>query len=159
MDKAEIGAWAETFAADLLIAGTKVPIDRVLDVHLDVIQALRRRGMTWTGLSLILTRGGARRANGGVISPGQLRAAVSRLLRRGTGDDFELTQVSGTTEPATSPVTRSSRPAPSNWRKSILPSSGPEPETVNSVSNPLTTKDLTDDDIATALHRISRRLP
>lgn len=155
----EIDIWAKSFAEDLLIAGTTVPIDRVLGVHLDTIKVLRKRGVTWTGLSLILTRGGARRADGGAISAGQLRAAVSRLIRNGTKN-----------EPKQSPRLKSSKAAPQTPNKPLQspeqhrrelppPPSLTALETVHLMQDLATSKDLTDDEITAALHRIGRRTP
>jgi hypothetical protein len=74
--------WAEAFVAELTVGGERVPFERVLAHHLDEVGKLRATsGLTWRGITSLLTRAGARRADGGLISPDQLRVGYARLVR------------------------------------------------------------------------------
>lgn len=82
MDKDTIQTWAEHFVSDLDVGGERVPLDRVIAAHLASFEALRASGLTWRAIAAIIARAGGRRANGRPISPDQLRADVSRLVKR-----------------------------------------------------------------------------
>jgi hypothetical protein len=76
-------SWAENFAADLTVEGERVPFERVLAHHLDVVARLRATsGLTWRSMASLLARAGARRADGGQISADQLRVSYARLMRQ-----------------------------------------------------------------------------
>ena len=75
-------SWAEKFAAELTVESERVPFERVLAHHLDVIAKLRAMsGLTWRSIAALLARAGARRADGGPISADQLRVGYARLTR------------------------------------------------------------------------------
>jgi len=75
-------SWAEAFVAELTVGGERVPFERVLAHHLDEVRKLRSTsGLTWRGITSLLTRAGARRADGGLISADQLRVGYARLVR------------------------------------------------------------------------------
>jgi hypothetical protein len=83
-------AWARTFVADLSVAGENIPLERVVARHLASIDELRARlGMTWRGIASMLTRAGARRSDGGLISADQLRVSYARLSRKSTSTGAE----------------------------------------------------------------------
>lgn len=82
MTDEEIDAWAKRFVADLTVAGQHVPFDRVLAQHLDKLDALRARGLTWPAIANVLSSAGACRRDGRPISHDQLRADVPRLRRK-----------------------------------------------------------------------------
>jgi hypothetical protein len=76
-------SWAEKFAAELTVEGERVPFERVLAHHLDVVARLRATsGLTWRSMASFLARAGARRADGGQISADQLRVSFARLTRQ-----------------------------------------------------------------------------
>ena len=76
-------SWAEKFAAELTVESERVPFERVLAHHLDVIAKLRAMsGLTWRSIAALLARAGARRADGGPISADQLRVSYARLTRQ-----------------------------------------------------------------------------
>ena len=76
-------SWAEKFAAELTVESERVPFERVLAHHLDVIAKLRAMsGLTWRSIAALLARAGARRADGGPISADQLRVGYARLTRQ-----------------------------------------------------------------------------
>jgi hypothetical protein len=72
-------SWAEIFTAELTVSGEHIPLERVIVRHIGAFSELRRLGMTWRGISALLVRAGARRADGGLISPDQLRVSYARL--------------------------------------------------------------------------------
>jgi hypothetical protein len=80
MDRAEIDTWAGDFIADLQVGGERIPLDRVLARHLDMIGPLLSHGLTWND------RACWRAPNGRPISPERLRANVERLQKRYTKD-------------------------------------------------------------------------
>ena len=82
METKEIDNWARAFAADLTIGGEDVPLERVIAAHLSAIASLRAAGLTWRAIAAFLARAGGRQRGGKLISADQLRAAVSRQLRR-----------------------------------------------------------------------------
>ena len=82
MDTNEIEKWARTFVADLTMGGEAVPLDRVIARHLPTIASLRAAGLTWRAIAALLARAGGRRKDGKRISADQMRANVSRQLRR-----------------------------------------------------------------------------
>ena len=84
MDTKEIENWARAFVADLTIGGEAVPFERVIAAHLPSIASLRAAGLTWSAITAFLARAGGRRTNGKPISADQIRADVSRQLRRGS---------------------------------------------------------------------------
>ena len=76
-------SWAEKFAAELTVEGERVPFERVLAHHLDIVARLRATsGLTWRSMASFLARAGARRADGGQISADQLRVGYARLTRQ-----------------------------------------------------------------------------
>lgn len=78
-------AWARTFVADLSVAGENIPLERAVARHLASFDELRAKlGMTWRGIASMLTRAGARRSDGGLISADQLRVSHARLCRKST---------------------------------------------------------------------------
>lgn len=78
----DLKSWAEKFVAELTVGGERVPFERILAHHLDEVAKLRSTsGLTWRSIATLLTRAGARRADGGVISADQLRVGHARLLR------------------------------------------------------------------------------
>jgi hypothetical protein len=75
-------SWAEAFVAELTVGGERVPFERVLAHHLDEVRKLRSTsGLTWRSIASLLTRAGARRADGSLISADQLRVGYARLVR------------------------------------------------------------------------------
>jgi len=75
-------SWAEAFTEELTVAGEHVPLDRLVARHREAFIELRRLGMTWRGISSLLVRAGARRADGGLISSDQIRVSYSRQSRK-----------------------------------------------------------------------------
>ena len=73
-------SWAETFAADMTVAGEQIPLERVIARHLNTFGELRSLGMTWRGIAALLVRAGARRADGRLISADQIRVSHARLV-------------------------------------------------------------------------------
>lgn len=71
--------WAATFTSELTVAGEHVPLDRVVARHSEAFANLRQLGLTWRGISALLARAGARRADGGLISADQLRVSFARV--------------------------------------------------------------------------------
>lgn len=82
MESKEIENCARAFAADLTIGGEYVPLERVIAAHLSAIASLRGAGLTWRAIAAILARSGARQRGGKPMSADQLRAGMSRQLRR-----------------------------------------------------------------------------
>ena len=82
MDTKEIEKWARKFVADLTMGGEAVPLDRVIARHLPTIASLRAAGLTWGAIGALVARAGGRRRDGRPISADQMRADVSRQLRR-----------------------------------------------------------------------------
>jgi hypothetical protein len=78
-------SWAETFAAELTVAGEQIPLDRVIARHIDAFRELRSLGMTWRGIAALLVRAGARRADGSLISADQIRVSHARLVGDNSG--------------------------------------------------------------------------
>ena len=74
-------SWAETFAADLMVDGEHIPLERVIARHLEALKELRQVGMTWSGIARRLVRAGARRADGKLISAAQIRVSYARLTQ------------------------------------------------------------------------------
>lgn len=72
-------SWSETFTAQLIVGDEHVPLDRVVARHADAFEELRGLGMTWRGISQLLMRAGARRADDSLISSDQLRVAYARV--------------------------------------------------------------------------------
>ena len=63
--------------------GERVPFERVLAHHLDIVGRLRATsGLTWRSMASFLARAGARRADGSQISADQLRVSYARLARQ-----------------------------------------------------------------------------
>ena len=159
MDKETIQNWGERFTADLEVDGERVPLDRVIAAHLPVVECLRARGLTWRAIAAIITKAGGRRANGRPISPDQLRADVSRLIKRQTrktdvASIMPAPPGRSLDEPAVAPRTVSvRRPALSPPRatvaKTLLTQSAP-PASMTSGGS----KDVSDSDIAAALARL-----
>jgi len=94
-------SWAEKFVAELTVEGERVPFERVLAHHLDVVAKLRATsGLTWRSMASLLTRAGARRADGGPISADQLRVGYARLMRHGEKTSQHETPASEPSLPA-----------------------------------------------------------
>ena len=80
-------SWAETITAQLIVGGEHVPLDRVVARHADAFTELRGLGMTWRGISQLLVRAGARRADDSLISSDQLRVAYARVRKKRASAD------------------------------------------------------------------------
>lgn len=150
MDKGAIQIWAERFAADLQVGDERVPLERVIAAHLDELQSLRARGLTWGSIASIIARSGGRRANNRLISADQLRAGVSRLVKRPPTElvlaDRHIASHPARQAPKAATKTTSSkldRPAPSTERDRVT--------AIRPPAHSDTTKDPTDADIAVAL--------
>jgi hypothetical protein len=81
MDK-EIDKGLAAFVATLQGPLGQIPFERAVVRHLPLFLGLRQRGLTWTGVAILLTARGVRRADGHQISIEQLRGVVSRQMRR-----------------------------------------------------------------------------
>jgi hypothetical protein len=79
-------SWADTFAAELTVAGEQIPLERVIARHVEAFRELRSLGMTWRGIAALLVRAGARRADGSPISADQIRVSHARLV----GDNSDI---------------------------------------------------------------------
>ncbi|MBR1089379.1 hypothetical protein JQ621_18105 [Bradyrhizobium manausense] len=75
-------SWAADFTEQLIVGDEHVPLDRVVARHADAFTELRELGMTWGGISQLLMRAGALRADGSLISSDQLRVAYARVGKR-----------------------------------------------------------------------------
>lgn len=80
-------SWAATFTAQLIVGDEHVPLDRIVARHAGAFKELRGLGMTWGGISQLLIRAGARRADGSLISSDQLRVAYARVGKRTASAD------------------------------------------------------------------------
>ena len=154
--------WAEAFVAELTVGGEQVPFERVLAHHLDEVGKLRATsGLTWRGITSLLTRAGARRADGGLVSADQLRVGYARLLRHGekaATKPADAPLKRARTQRALKPVDRSL--AGLSPTQPLLAQTGnraaPQPDL--SQSDPVR-DDVSDDEIALALSRITKLPP
>jgi hypothetical protein len=153
-------SWAEAFVAELSVGGERVPFERVLARHLDTISKLRSEsGLTWRSLASLVTRAGARRADGSMISADQLRVGHARLVRH-AAKAAEIAPIKGSPR---SKDRRVAKPEPS----SVIDLPMPRPrvaanltaaESVSPKPKPASTnrEDVSDDEIALALSRLTK---
>lgn len=153
-------SWAETFAAELTVAGERVPFDRVLARHLDTVTTLRTEsGLTWRSLSSLLSRAGVRRADGRLISLDQIRVSYARLTRVASAKDARAVASSSEQPGRSIPQEKPSEPL----AKARTPRLRLRPDnTVRSAA--VTTRllsnidddEVSSDDIAVALARLNK---
>jgi hypothetical protein len=151
-------SWAETFVAELTVGGERVPFERVLARHLEDVAKLRSAsGLTWRGMASLLVRAGARRADGGVISPDQLRVGFARLTFKAS-EEKEMIAARAEAR-LDGPVTRTQRDAPHHARKPKAKTRGSQApaitrETIGAAT--LNREDISIDEIAVALERLKK---
>lgn len=144
MNDQEIKKWAKRFAAELRLADEPGIIDQVVGRHLATLDFLKSR-MRWRGIANILTQAGVRREDGeSPLSEDQLRASRSRMRRR-TRAACEIKSSPSDAMPGFT----------SNVQSKARVTLGPLP-TPKQVRTTLHAKDVSDDEIATALRRINR---
>jgi len=158
----DIKHWAEKFVAELTVGGERVPFERVLAHHLDEVANLRSTsGLTWRSIAALLTRAGARRADGGVISADQLRVGCARLLRHAeeavhkpANAPSKRARPQRAREPVDPPLARPSptKPLPAQTGNRAPPQPG------GSQSDP-DRDEVSDDEIALALARLTKLPP
>jgi hypothetical protein len=150
-------SWAETFAAELNVDGERVPFDRVLARHLDEISKMRSMsGLTWRSLTSLLTRAGARRADGGLISADQLRVGHARLVRHAAKAPDELPAKGSPRIARVKPGPKPAAEFPVSPRPLAavpLASDGGSPEARPAL---IDREDVSDDEIALALSRLNK---
>lgn len=154
-------SWAEAFVAELSVGGERVPFERVLARHLEAVTQLRgTSGLTWRSLASLLARAGARRADGGLISADQLRVGYARLTQ-------QAAKVAQPPRVGRQPQSHDVRVIP------LLPearverdSSEPAPalnptkrDTPAQIRKPTDNDEVSDDDIAVALSRLTKLPP
>lgn len=150
MDKGAIQIWADRFTADLEVGGERVPLERVIAVHLGELQSLRASGLTWRSIASIIARSGGRRANDRLISADQIRAGVSRLVKRPLTEPVLADQQIASRPMQQAPksatkrtTSKPDRPTPLTERDQVV--------AIRHSARSNTTKDPTDADIAVAL--------
>lgn len=142
--------WAETFAADLVLDGERVPFDRVVQRHHQALAAQRAKGLTWKGLANLLRHAGVNRENGKAYSADHLRVAFARIEGKSPRED----------------VTRYVGPASTSSGRGRIPSAdspglAPGARTATPPIHPLPKatagdKDVSDDELGLAIDRINR---
>ena len=111
--RARLSAFADSLTGPL----GPVPFDRAIRADLELFRGLRDSGATWPQIASALTAAGARRPDGGIISPDHVRSAVTRQLKR-----FPKTEIQ-----QARPIPLSRKPLPSesssvqNTTGSIIP--------------------------------------
>jgi hypothetical protein len=141
-------SWAESFTAELIVAGEHVPLDRVVARHSEAFTELRGLGMTWRGIAQLLVRAGARRADGSLISSDQLRVSYARV-----GDKRDATYQKPKRSPAKQPF-RATTDAPPLAAADVAQDQKCRP-TVDR-ERPLADKDVSGSEIDLALSRLSK---
>jgi hypothetical protein len=161
MAPSDTKSWAEEFAAELVVDGEHIPFERVLARHLDAVTKLRQSSRhTWPGIASILVRGGARRADGGLISADQIRVGYSRLVRHVLSESSQRRELDrGTAEssdnrsPRLKPPLRSHQPP----RHGLLTGSKPTRSlTIQPTFSSSPDEDISGDDIQLALERLNK---
>jgi hypothetical protein len=153
-------SWAEAFVAELTVAGERVPFERVLARHLDTITTLRTASsLTWRSLASLLARAGGRRADGGLISADQLRVGHARLLRHAAtkaAGGVEVNRVSRQLRDRPAVRTDSAALAePASLRPQIATRLATSVPNLPAAQTAMI-DDVTDNDIATALSRLTK---
>jgi hypothetical protein len=150
-------SWAEAFVAELTVGGERVPFERVLAHHLDEVRQLRSTSrLTWRSIASLLTRAGARRSNGTLISADQLRVGYARLVRQ-ADDPVDSPPPKGRTRGRND--VRSRPPAVAQLEASEQPSlplanvrqNSPQSDKPSSDS-----EEVSEDEIALALSRLTK---
>jgi hypothetical protein len=144
--------WAETFAADLVLDGERVPFDRIVQRHHQALVAQRARGLTWQGLANLLRRAGAVRENGKAYSADHLRVAFARIE---SGSPRQA--ITRSSDPVTRRSSRGRMPS-AGWRD-IAPAaraSTPPNHSLPEASTRPGDKDVSDDELGLALDRINK---
>jgi len=168
MGTSEPKSWAEIFAAELVVDGERIPFERVLARHLDAVTKLRKAsGHTWPSIASMLVRAGVRRSDGGLISADQIRVAYARLLHQKTltkqilepepevRTDTTSRKSARTSAPGGGPPA-STRP---RNRPAIVPARVPDASHTfpSSIPDALSDEDVSNDEINSALERLSKR--
>jgi hypothetical protein len=144
-------SWAEAFTAELTVGGEHVPLDRVVARHSEAFAELRQLGMTWRGVSTLLVRAGARRADGGLISSDQLRVSYARLSRKDAAPDRKPAR--GSRRP------RSRTAADSSSLASVAPSTPPPSEPIQLRAQQNDPQEVSSTEIEAALSRLNKIAP
>jgi hypothetical protein len=168
MGTSEPKSWAEIFAAELVVDGERIPFERLLARHLDAVTKLRKAsGHTWPSIASMLVRAGARRSDGGLISADQIRVSYARLLHQKT-----LAKQILEPEPEVRADTTSRKSAGASAASGGLPASTRHrnrPAIVqarvpdvphdfpSSITDALSDEDVSNDEINSALERLSKR--
>jgi len=139
-------SWAETFTAQLIVGGEHVPLDRVVARHADAFTELRGLGMTWEGISRLLMRAGARRADDSLISSDQLRVAYARVGQKAAPSDRKKKRAAKAETPRTTveapPLVTALPPTRGSTAPSEPGATGPQ--------------DVSGDEIEAALSRLNK---
>lgn len=150
MNKTKVDEWAKSFVADLRIGDEAVPLDRVIARHLVMLNELHQYGLTWSSIASIIARAGGRRANGRPISPDQLRADVSRLLKRRMDMATIAAPTRGSAGRMPRQEIRPTMPSPAPTHQTTM-SERAFPMNLPPPTNPVRSKDVSNHDIAAAL--------
>lgn len=136
--------WAESFVADLVLDGERVPFDRVVKRHRQAVEEQRAKGLTWKNLANLLRRAGATRENGKAYSADHLRVAFGRTVGEAPSRLVNL----GVDSDQTNSDTANS--FPSSAKPPISHTSRPQ------VHSAQRSKDISDDELGLAMDRINK---
>lgn len=144
-------SWAEIFTAELTVSGEHIPLERVIVRHVVALSELRRLGMTWRGISALLVRAGARRADGGLISSDQLRVSYARFNRQDAPSDGKPAR---TVKPRPAETTIDAPPLAAAAPPKLLPPGSTDPG--ERLRDP---QDVSSMEIEAALSRLNKVAP